>query len=188
MADDINSALEQAELDMMEKVEKFRRELSTLRTGRANPQLLDNVTVEYYGARVPLKQVAAISVPEGRTLEIRPWDKGAVDAIESELRKLDLGGAPQKNGDIIRINLPAMTEDQRKKMVKVVHGMGEDARVAIRGVRREAIEKVKKAEKAGEITEDDTERYEAAVQKTTDSYVKSVDEAASSKEKDLLTV
>jgi len=188
MAEDINSALEQVELDMMEKVDKFKRELSSLRTGRANPQLLDTVSVEYYGSRVPLKQVAAISIPEGRTLEIRPWDKTAVDAIESELRKMDLGAAPVKNGDIIRITLPAMTEDQRKKMVKVVHGMGEDARVAIRNVRRVAIEKVKKAEKAKEITEDDTERYEAAIQKTTDVYIKNVDDTAASKEKDLLTV
>jgi len=188
MAEDINSMLEQTELDMMEKVEKFKRELSTLRTGRANPQLLDNVYVEYYGARVPLKQVAAISIPEGRTLEIRPWDKGAVDAIEAELRKLDLGASPVKNGDVIRVNLPAMTEDQRKKMVKVVHSMGEDARVSVRNVRREAIEKVKKAEKAKEVAEDDAERHEAAIQKLTDVYVKNIDDAAVFKEKDLLTV
>jgi len=184
----MNSFIEQVELDMMEKLDKFKRELATLRTGRANPQLLDNVHVEYYGARVPLKQVAAVSVPEGRTLEIRAWDKSAVDAIEAELRKLDLGAVPMKNGDIIRINLPAMTEDQRKKMVKVVHGMGEDARVAIRGARRVAVEKVKRSEKAKEITEDDVERYEAAIQKTTDAYIKSVDDTVSVKEKDLLTV
>jgi ribosome recycling factor len=188
MAEDINSMLEQVELDMMERLDKFKRELSSLRTGRANPQLLDNVYVEYYGARVPLKQVAAISIPEARTLEIRPWDKTAIDTIEAELRKLDLGAAPVKNGDIIRINLPAMTEDQRKKMVKVVHSMGEDARVSVRNIRREAIEKVKKAEKVKEISEDDTERYETAIQKTTDAYVKNIDGVAESKEKDLLTV
>jgi len=188
MAEDVNSMFEQVELTMMEKLEKFKRELSTLRTGRANPQLLDNVFVEYYGTRVPLKQVAAISIPEGRTLEIRPWDKLAVDAIEAELRKLDLGAAPVKNGDVIRINLPTMTEDQRRKMVKVVHSMCEDARVSVRNVRREAIEKVKKAEKAKEITEDDTERHEATIQKMTDAYIKNIDDAGVSKEKDLLTV
>ncbi|MFA6434256.1 MAG: ribosome recycling factor [Elusimicrobiales bacterium] len=188
MAEDINSMLEQVELDMMEKVDKFKRELTTLRTGRANPQLLDTVQVEYYGARVPLKQVAAISIPEGRTLEIRPWDKGAIDAIEAELRKMDLGASPVRNGDVIRINLPAMTEDQRKKMVRVVHSMGEDARVAVRNVRREAIEKVKKAEKAKEITEDDTERHESAIQKITDTYTRMIDDTAAVKEKDLLTV
>ena len=188
MAEDINSMLEQTELDMMEKVDKFKRELTSLRTGRANPQLLDNVYVEYYGTRVPLKQVAAISIPEGRTLEVRPWDKGAIEAIEAELRKMDLGASPVRNGDVIRINLPAMTEDQRKKMVKVVHSMGEDARVSVRNVRREAIENVKKAEKAKEITEDDTERHEAAIQKMTDTFVKNIDDTAAAKEKDLLTV
>ena len=188
MAEDMNSFMEQVELEMMEKLDKFKRELATLRTGRANPQLLDGVQVEYYGARVPLKQVAAVSVPEGRTLEIRPWDKSAVDAVEAELRKQDLGAVPIRNGDIIRINLPAMTEEQRKKMVKVVHSMGEDARIAIRGVRRAAVDKVKKSEKAKEMTEDDVERYEAAIQKATDAYVKSVDDTVDSKEKDLLTV
>lgn len=188
MAEDINSLLEQAELDMMEKVDKFKKELTSLRTGRANPQLLDNVYVEYYGARTPLKQMAAISIPEGRTLEVRPWDKSALDAVEAELRKTDLGASPVRNGDVIRINLPAMTEDQRKKMVKVLHSMGEDARVSVRGVRRDAIENVKKAEKAKEITEDDTERHEAAIQKMTDAYVKNIEDAVAAKEKDLLTV
>ncbi len=188
MAEDINSMLEQVELDMMEKADKFKKELTSLRTGRANPQLLDNVHVEYYGARTPLKQLAAVSIPEGRTLEIRPWDKSSIDAIEAELRKMDLGASPIRNGDVIRINLPAMTEDQRKKMVKVVHSMGEDARVSVRNVRREAIEKVKKAEKIKEITEDDAERHEAAIQKLTDACVKSIDDTAAAKEKDLLTV
>lgn len=185
---DINELLEQMELDMMEKVEKFKRELTSLRTGRANPQLLDSVYVEYYGARVPLKQVAAISIPEPRTLEVRPWDKAATDAIEEELKKMDLGTSPSRNGDVIRINLPPMTEDQRKKMVKVVHSMAEDARVAVRNERRDAMEKVKKAEKAKEISEDDTERYGETIQKMTDTYVKGVDEVAVVKEKELLTV
>ena len=184
----INDMMEQLELDMMEKLDKLKRELTSLRTGRANPQLLDNVSVEYYGARVPLKQIAAISVPEPRTIEVRPWDKAAVDAVELELRKMDLGTSPSRNGDVIRINLPAMTEDQRKKMVKVLHSMGEDSRVAMRNVRREIIEKIKKVQKAGEITEDDLERHEASVQKTTDAYVKNVDEAVAAKEKELLTV
>ncbi|OGS56860.1 MAG: ribosome recycling factor [Elusimicrobia bacterium RIFOXYB2_FULL_62_6] len=169
-------------------MDKFKRELTTLRTGRANPQLLDGVSVEYYGARVPLKQVASISTPEPRTLEVRPWDKSAADAVEMELKKMDLGTLPSRNGDIIRINLPAMTEDQRKKMVKVVHSMGEDSRVAIRNERRDALEKIKKAEKAKEISEDDTERYSETVQKLTDAYVKNVDDVVASKEKDLLTL
>ncbi len=184
----IQDVLAEAEMEMGDKMEKLRRDLTSLRTGRANPQLLDNVQVEYYGSRVPLKQVAAVSVPEPRTLEVRPWDAGAVDAVESELRKMDFGSSPSRNGGIIRINLPAMTEDQRKKMVKVVHSMGEDSRVAVRNVRRDALEKVKKAQKAGELSEDDAKRCEDEVQKLTDSFVKKVDDSVAAKEKELLTV
>jgi ribosome recycling factor len=177
-----------AELEMMEKVEKFKRELTSLRTGRASPQLLDNVFVEYYGARVPLKQVAAVSIPEPRTLEVRPWDAGAADAVEAELRKMDFGSSPSRNGTVIRINLPPMTEDQRKKMVKVVHSMGEDSRVQVRNVRRDALEKIKKAQKASEISEDDLKRHEEAVQKLTDGFVADVDAVVAGKEKELLTI
>ena len=178
----------EAEMEMMEKVDKFRRELTSLRTGRANPQLLDGVFVEYYGAKVPLKQVAAVSVPEPRTLEVRAWDAGAVDAIEAELRKMDFGSSPSRNGGVIRINLPPMTEDQRKKMVKIVHSMGEDSRVQMRNLRRDALEKIKKAQKAGEISEDDLARHEEAVQKLTDTYVKNVDDVVAAKEKELTTI
>lgn len=175
-------------MEMLDKVDKFKRELTSLRTGRANPQLLDGVMIEYYGSRVPLKQIAAVSVPEPRTLEVRSWDAGAIDAIEAALRKMDFGSSPSRNSGVIRINLPPMTEDQRKKMVKVVHSMAEDARVQVRNVRRDILEKVKKAQKAGEVTEDDRARYEEDVQKTTDAYVKNVDDIAANKEKDLLTV
>jgi len=177
-----------AEMEMMEKIEKFRRELTSLRTGRANPQLLDGVQVEYYGAKVPLKQIAAISIPEPRTIEVRAWDAGAVDAIEAELRKMDFGSSPSRNSGVIRINLPPMTEDQRKKMVKIVHTMGEDSRVQMRNIRREVLEKIKKAQKVGEVTEDDLERHTVEVQKHTDAYVKNVDDIVAAKEKELLTV
>lgn len=184
----INELISKTEELMKEKIEKFRKELTSLRTGRANPQLLDNIYVEYYGARVPLKQIAAISVPEPRTLEIRPWDKAAIDVIEVELKKADLGSVPQKQGEVIRINLPPMNEEQRKKMVKMVHKMGEDTRIAIRNERREVLEKIKKSQKAGEISEDDYKRYEANVQKLTDNFIKNVDLIVQEKEKDLLTI
>lgn len=184
----ISEIISEAEMEMMEKVEKFRRELTSLRTGRANPQLLDSVQVEYYGSRVPLKQIAAVSIPEARTIEVRAWDAGAVDAIEAELKKMDFGSSPSRNGGVIRINLPPMTEDQRKKMVKIVHNMGEDARVQVRGIRRDTMEMIKKAQKSGEVTEDDLERYEAEVQKHTDASVKAVDDIVANKEKELLTV
>lgn len=184
----IEDILSETELEMDEKVQKFRKDLGGLRTGRANPQLLDNVFVEYYGSKVPLKQVAAISVPEPRTLEVRAWDATAVDAVESELRKIDFGSSPSRNGGVIRINLPPMTEDQRKKMVKIVNSMAEDFRVGIRNIRRDVLEKIRKAQKSGDITEDELETYEAKVQKMTDSYISSVDSSAASKEKDLLTI
>ena len=188
MAESIEEIISIAELEMLEKVEKFKRELTSLRTGRANPQLLDSVSVEYYGSRVPLKQVAAISIPEARTIEVRPWDAAAADAVEEALRKTDFGSSPSRNGNVIRINLPPMTEDQRKKMVKVVHSMGEDSRVQVRNVRRDALEKVKKTQKAGEISEDDAKRHEDTVQKLTDSFSKNIDDIVAAKEKDLLTV
>ena len=184
----IGEVISEAEMEMMDKIEKFKRELTSLRTGRANPQLLDTVFVEYYGTKVPLKQVAAVSVPEPRTIEVRAWDAGAVDAVEAELRKMDFGSSPSRNGGVIRISLPPMTEDQRKKMVKVVHSMGEDSRVQMRNVRRDALEKIKKSQKAGEISEDDLTRHEEAVQKLTDTYVANIDGVVASKEKDLLTV
>jgi len=184
----MEDVLTETEMEMSERIDKLKRELTSLRTGRANPQLLDSVTVEYYGARVPLKQVAAVSIPEARTLEVRPWDNAAVDAVESELRKMDFGSSPSRNGNVIRINLPPMTEDQRKKMVKIVHSMGEDSRVQVRNARRDALEKVKKAQKAGAVAEDDYTRHEEAVQKLTDAYVKTVDDIVAAKEKDLLTI
>lgn len=184
----MSDVLSESEMEMMEKIDKLKRELTSLRTGRANPQLLDQVQVEYYGSRVPLKQVAAVSIPEPRTIEVRPWDAGAVDAVEAELRKMDFGSSPSRNGNIIRINLPPMTEEQRKKMVKVVHSMGEDSRVAVRNIRRDTLDKVKKAQKAGEISEDDAARNEDSVQKLTDTYVANVDAMVASKEKELLTV
>ncbi len=184
----VDDFLQEGELEMADKVERFKKDLTSLRTGRANPQLLDNVYVEYYGAKVPLKQIAAISIPEARTMEIRPWDKGALDAIETELKKVDLGSSPTRQGDLIRINLPAMNEEQRKKMVKVVSKMAEDSRVAVRNVRRDILEKVKKAEKSGEISEDDYKRYELSVQKETDSKISEIDKISADKEKELLTI
>ena len=184
----MQDVIAEAEMEMLDKVEKFKRELTSLRTGRANPQLLDSVYVEYYGSKVPLKQVAAVSIPEPRTLEVRPWDAGAVDAVEEALRKTDFGSSPSRNGGVIRISLPPMTEDQRKKMVKVVHSMGEDSRVQMRNARRDALEKVKKALKAGEVSEDDSKRSEETVQKLTDASAKTIDAIVAAKEKELLTV
>ena len=182
---DILSSLEN---EMKGKVEKFKKELTTLRTGRANPQLLDNVFVEYYGAKVPLKQIASISIPEARTLEIRPFDMSAIENIEAELKKMDLGTSPSTDGKVIRINLPPMTEDQRKKMVKMVREMSEDSKIAIRNERRDALNILKKAEKNSAISEDDLKGYEKKIQALTDTYIKEVGAVVDFKEKELLTI
>ncbi|MCK4935675.1 MAG: ribosome recycling factor [Elusimicrobiales bacterium] len=185
---EVSDILVSLENEMKGKVEKFKKELTTLRTGRANPQLLDGVFVEYYGAKVPLKQIASISIPEARTLEVRPFDMSALENIEAELKKMDLGSSPSSDGKIIRINLPAMTEEQRKKMVKMVREMGEESKIAIRNERRDALNILKKAEKRSEITEDDLESYEQKVQALTDTHIKGVVGVIDFKEKELLTI
>ncbi|MCG2725856.1 MAG: ribosome recycling factor [Elusimicrobia bacterium] len=185
---EVSDILVDLENEMKGKVEKFKKELTSLRTGRANPQLLDNVFVLYYGAKVPLKQIASISIPEARTLEVRPFDMAAIDNIEAELKKMDLGTSPATDGKIIRINLPAMTEDQRKKMVKVVREMGEESKIAIRNERRDALNILKKAEKKSAISEDDLTRYEQKVQALTDTHIKGVADVVAFKENELLTI
>jgi len=180
--------INQCEKDMSFKIDKLKTEFNSLRTGRANPQLLDTVYIEYYGSRVPLKQIAAISVPDARTLEIKPWDKTALEPIEAELKKIDLGSIPQKQGDLIRINLPPMNEEQRKKLVKVVSQIAEDIRVEIRNIRRDYVEKIKKAQKSSEISEDDSKRYEQQIQKVTNKYIDNINQIAQAKEKELLTL
>jgi ribosome recycling factor len=185
---EISELISKCEKEMSTKIDKLKSEFNSLRTGRANPELLNNVYVEYYGSKVPLKQIAAISVPDARTLEIKPWDRSVIDAIEAELKKIDLGSVPQKQGDIIRINLPPMNEEQRKKLVKVVAQIAEEIRVEIRNIRRNYIEKIKKAQKNSEISEDDAKKYENEIQKVTNKYIENVNNMAQAKEKDLLTI
>lgn len=184
----LNDLIQKCEKEMAVKIDKLKSEFNALRTGRANPQLFDNIYIEYYGSKVPLKQIAAITVPDARTLEVKPWDKTALEPIENELKKLDLGSVPQRQGDIIRINLPPMNEEQRKKLVKVIAEIAEGIRVEIRGIRREYIEKVKKAEKNGEISEDDAKRLENQIQKITDKYISMVNDILATKEKEVLTI
>jgi ribosome recycling factor len=185
---EISEILSKCEKEMSTKIDKLKSEFNSLRTGRANPELLNNVYVEYYGSKVPLKQIAAIGVPDARTLEIKPWDKTVIEAVEAELKKLDLGSVPQRQGDIIRINLPPMNEEQRKKLVKVVSQIAEEIRVEIRNIRRDYLEKIKKAQKNSEISEDDAKRYENEIQKITNKHIESVNQLAQIKEKDLLTI
>jgi len=184
----LQKILAETEEEMRRRVEKLKGEMGTLRTGRANPQMLEGVKVEYYGTEVPLKQVASVSVAEGRFLELRPWDPSALEAIEKALQKADLGIVPQSDGKMIRLGFPAMTEERRQDLIKVVRRMAEEGRVGIRNLRRDYLEKLKKAEKAREISEDDRARSEAAAQKLTDAYVAKVEEVLAGKEKDLASV
>jgi len=189
---DANAAVSQimsnVEKSMAEHVEKLAKELGTLRTGRANPQLLENIRADYYGAATPLKQLGAITVPDGRTLEIQAWDVAALEAIEKAIQKSDLGVSPVNTGKLIRISIPPMTEDRRKQLVKTIKAMSEEFKVKVRNERRDAIERIKKAQKTGDISEDDAKRFEQSAQKLTDLHVKKVDDTIAAKEKELLTI
>ena len=184
----MDNALGFAEEQMKKRIDRLKGDLGQLRTGRANPQILEPIKVEAYGSSMPLKQVAAVSVPEARTLEIRPWDPAQLDAVEKALQRSDLGIPTQNDGHVVRLILPPMTEDRRKDLVKVAGKTAEEARVAMRSDRRDAIEKLKKAEKAKELSQDALKRQEESVQKLTDSYIKKVDEMLALKEKEITTV
>jgi len=178
--------------DMSEKMEKavqaFSRNLATVRAGRANPSILDSVYVDYYGASTPLNQLATIGAPEARMLVITPFDKTAIGEIEKAIQKADLGLSPSSDGNLIRINVPALTEERRKDLVKVVGKFAEEARVQVRNIRREANDQLKKAEKDGEITEDELRSEQDEVQKGTDKAIKDVDRIAKEKEEEILEV
>jgi ribosome recycling factor len=177
---------------MQEKMEKtinvLKDELHSIRAGRANPMLLDQISVEYYGADTPLKQLAAISVPEPRLLQVQPYDATALADIEKAINMSDLGLNPQNDGKVIRLTIPMLTEERRKELSKLVKKTGEDAKVALRNERREANDKFKKLNKSKEITDDDLKGYEDDVQKTTDKFVKIIDDLVSQKEAEVMEV
>lgn len=169
-------------------VSALSNSLSTLRTGRASPAILDRVMVSYYGADTPLNSLATVSVSSAQQLTIQPFDKGSSGDIEKAIIESDLGLTPNNNGDLIRINIPSLTEERRKEMVKLCKSMGEEAKVSVRNARRDGVEKVKKLEKAKEISEDNKKDGEESMQKLADSYVKKVDELCKKKEEDVLKV
>jgi len=169
-------ALTAGEEAMKKTIEKVKHDFSTVRTGRANAALLDGIKVESYGSLMALNQVAGVSVPDGRTLEIRPWDMSQLAAIEKAILKSDLGLTPVNDGKLIRISIPALTEERRKEIIKVVNKMSEDYKVAVRNERRNIIDQIKQAEKNKEITEDDRKKYENDSQKLTDTYIKKIED------------
>lgn len=175
--------------ERMKKVlEALRRELSTLRAGRATPALLDKITVDYYGTPTPISQVANISVPEPRLITIQAWEKTMIAHIEKAILKSDLGLTPNSDGVVIRLNIPQLTQDRRIELVKVVHKKTEDSRIGVRNLRREANDTVKKLEKDKSISEDEAKKAQEDMQKLTDKYIKEVDSIMSAKEKEILEV
>ena len=173
---------------MKKTIEKMKFDFSTIRTGRANPAVLDTLKVESYGSMMALNQIAGVSVPDAKTLEIRPWDLSQLGAIEKAILKSDLGLTPVNDGKIIRITIPALTEERRKEIIKTVNKMSEDYKVAIRNERRHIVDGIKKAEKDKLITEDDKKKYEVESQKLTDNYIKKIEEVVALKEQDLMKI
>ncbi|MGD8784883.1 MAG: ribosome recycling factor [Thioalkalispiraceae bacterium] len=177
-----------AEGRMTKSVDSLRHELKKLRTGRAHTSLLDHITVEYYGSEVPINQVANVSVQDARTLAVSAWEKQMVPVIEKAIMNSDMGLNPVTAGEVIRVPLPALTEERRKDMTRVVRQEGENARIAIRNVRRDVLSDIKQLLKEKEITEDDERRAHDEIQKITDKYVAEVDKVIEAKEKDLMEI
>lgn len=173
---------------MAKAIESLKGEFNAIRAGRANPALLDRLTVEYYGVSTPLKQMANISAPDPRTLVIQPWDKTAIQDIEKAVLKSGLGLTPNSDGVLIRLSIPQLTQERRVELVRLVRKKTEEAKVAIRNIRRDANELLKALEKDGDISEDEERRYQEEVQKLTDQYTKQSDEQLSAKEAEIMEV
>ena len=184
----ISDLKKNTESRMSKSVDSLTESLQSIRAGRANTSLLDRIYVDYYGQQSPLNQVASLSAPEARLLAIQPWDATLIPEIEKAIQKSDLGITPSNDGKIIRLVIPQLTEERRKDLTKLVGKYAEEAKVSIRNIRRDAMEDIKKAEKAKEISEDDRKTYEEDIQKLTDKYIKDVDGVAADKEKELMEI
>lgn len=180
--------LNQAKEKMTKSINAFSRELASIRAGVANASLLDRITVDYYGSPTPINQMAGISVPEARLLVIQPYDKSILGEIEKAIMRSDIGITPTNDGNVIRLAVPALTEERRKELVKQVKKESEDAKVAVRNVRRDANDDLKKLEKNGEITEDELRGFNDDIQKLTDNSIVKIEELVKEKEKEILTV
>ena len=173
---------------MQGAINAFKNDLGSLRTGRASPNLLDPIQIDAYGASMPISQVATVNVPEPRLLSVQVWDRGMVAAVEKAIRESDLGLNPQTEGQVIRLRIPEMNEQRRKEMVKVAHKYAEEAKIAVRHVRRDGLDLLKKLEKDSAISEDDSTRHADQVQKATDQFVAEVDSILVAKEKEIMHV
>lgn len=182
----VNEILQNTEARMMKSIEKFKGDLVGVRTGKASPAILDPVRVEYYGQTMPLSQIASVSAPQPRLLVVQPWDKGAAESIVKGIQAADLGLNPAPDGELIRVPIPALTDERRRDLVKQCKKMSEEVRVSIRNVRRDANDELAKAEKDKLISEDDARRGQKDIQKITDDQIVKVDEALATKEKEIL--
>lgn len=185
---DIETILLDTEERMEKAMSSLEREFAKLRTGRASTSLVDGIKADYYGTPTPISQMASVAVPDSRTITIQPWDKGGIAVVEKAILKSDLGLTPVNDGKIIRISIPPLTEERRKELVKVSRKYGEEAKVAVRNVRRDANDSLKKLEKDKTITEDEQKKAEADVQKLTDKFVGEVDKKCAAKEKEIMDI
>ena len=177
-----------AEERMQKAISALKKELSSLRAGRAHASLLDRVVVDYYGAPTPVNQLGTITTPDPRTIVIQPWDKSVVGDVEKAILKSDLGLTPSNDGSVIRINLPPLTEERRQELVKMTKKFGEEGKVAIRNIRRDANDEIKKLEKTSGLSEDESRRHQEDIQKMTDKYIAEVDKILAAKEAEIMEV
>jgi ribosome recycling factor len=189
MNDDVlKDFLDEGQSRMEKAVEATRSEFATVRTGRASPHLLDRIEVDYYGARTPLRQLAQVSATEARLLTITPYDKNSIKLIEKAILESDVGLTPSNDGQVIRLQIPELTEERRRELVKVVHGIAEQGRVAVRNIRRDVMHDLRDLKSEGEVGSDDEHRAESELQKLTDSHTKEIDTALAGKEEEILEV
>ncbi|MDD3833714.1 MAG: ribosome recycling factor [Oscillospiraceae bacterium] len=184
----MNAVISHAEEKMKKTIQVLIGEYAGIRAGRANPAVLDKVTIDYYDVPTPINQVAAVSAPEARTLLIQPWDKSIIKLIEKAIQTSDIGINPQNDGSVIRLIFPPLTEERRRDLVKGIYKYAEESKIAIRSIRRDAIDKLKELKKKSEITEDDLKTAEKRTQDLTDKYCKEIDDVASNKDKDIMEI
>ncbi len=184
----MQQVLDTCENKMLKSLESLSKDFSGLRTGRASASLLDKIRVDYYGSETPINQVATVSVPEARMIVIQPWDKSVLSAIEKAILKSDLGLPPNNDGKLIRLNFPPLNEERRKQLVKSAKATSEQSRVAMRNIRREAMDELKKLQKNGDISEDELKDAEGKIQKMTDSYIAQINSLSDEKEKEIMEI
>ena len=184
----MKTVFETAKTKMGKTVTALVSEYGAIRAGRANPQILDKLTVDYYGTPTPINQLGSISVAEARVLVVQPWDKSVLKSIEKAIQTSDIGINPQNDGSVIRLTFPPLTEDRRKELAKEIQKIGENSKVAVRSIRRDCVDKLKAMKKASEITEDDLKDGEKEIQKITDNFIKEVDDLAAAKAKEIMEI